>query len=119
MKRLIISLVVSVVASVILLVGAAMADGACHCMTSMYSLFPYGTYVSMHFSVDSLGLPLILLQFPLYVLVVTLVKGMRWKIGVLLFLIAMHVLAASFSLHDYCQSRRNCFLERHQTSTFS
>jgi hypothetical protein len=115
----VVSLIVSAAATAVLFVGAAMADGACHCMTSMFTLFPYGSFVMMHFSSDSFGLPLALLQFPVYAVVLTLVKGMRWKVGILLLLIALHVVAASFSLRDYCQSRRTCFLERHPTSACS
>lgn len=33
-------------------------------MTPMFTLFPYGSFVMMHFSSDSFGLPLALLQFP-------------------------------------------------------
>jgi hypothetical protein len=119
MARIVVSLIVSAAATAVLFVGAAMVDGACHCMTSMFTLFPYGSFVMMHFSSDSLGLPLALLQFPVYAVVLTLVKGMRWKVGVLLLLIALHVVAASFSLRDYCQSRRTCFLEGHRTSAWS
>lgn len=109
MARIIIALVISAVATAVLFVGAAMADGMSHSMRSMYTLFPYGTFVVMHFN-DDVGLPLALLQFPAYAIVLTITKGKRWKLCVLLLLIALHVAAASFALHDYCSSRRRCSL---------
>lgn len=108
MTRIFVALLLSAAATAVLFIGAAMADGMCHCMKSMFTLFPYGSYVMMHFSSDTVGLPLALLQFPLYVFIVMLVKGTRWKLGVLGFLIALHIAAASFALRDYCQSRRIC-----------
>ena len=119
MTRIFVTLILSAAATAILFIGAAMADGACHCMTSMFTLFPYGSFVMMHFSSDTFGLPLALLQFPLYVLLVMLINGMRWKLGVLLLLTALHVAAASFALHDYCQSRRTCMLGRDPTNRWT
>ena len=113
MKRIIIVLILSAAATAVLFVGAGMAGGACHCMTPMYTLFPYGSFVMMHFSSDGLGLPLALLQFPAYVVVLSLVRGTRRKLGVLLLLIVPHVSFASFALRDYCQTRRTCFLRRY------
>ena len=108
-RRIIVPLLISAVASVALLVGAGMAGGACHCMTPMFTLFPYGSSLMMHFSSDAFGLPLALLQFPFYVVVLLLVKGVRWKIGVLLLLVALHIAAASLGLREYCSTRRTCF----------
>lgn len=112
MARIIVALILSAVATAVLFVGAGMAGGACHCMTPMYTLFPYGSFVMMHFSSDTFGLPLALLQFPVYVLVLILLKGMRWKLSVLLFMVMLHISFASFALRDYCQSRRTCYLWR-------
>src|SRR5438552_18858893 len=106
MTRIFVTLILSATATAILFIGAAMADGACHCSTSMFTLFPYGSFVMMHFSSDTFGLPLALLQFPVYALVLTLVQGKRWKFGALLLLIALHDAAASFALRHYCQWRR-------------
>jgi hypothetical protein len=104
------ALILSAIATVALFIGAAMFDGMCHCMTAMYTVFPYGSFVMMHFSSDAWGMPLTLIQFPVYVLMVTLVRGVRWRLGVALLLILLHVAAASFALHDYCQLRRSCLL---------
>ena len=109
-ERIFIALILSSVVTAVLFMGAGMFDGMCHCMTSMYTLFPYGSFVMMHFSSDTWGLLLTLIQFPAYVLLVMLVKGVRWRLGAALLLIVLHVAAASFALHDYCQTRRSCLL---------
>jgi hypothetical protein len=119
MTRIFVALILSAAATVVLFVGAAMAGGACHCMTPMFTLFPYGSFIMMHFSSDTFGLPLALLQFPLYVLVVVLVRGMRWKVGVLLLIAALHVAAATLALSDYCQSRRTCLIRSDPTNRWT
>ena len=111
MKRLplfLLLLLLSAVGTVILLVGAGMAGGACHCMTPMFTLFPYGSFISERTSWESFGFLLLLLQFPLYVMIVTLIKGIRWKVACLVLIIALHILAAVFGFREYCQSRRTC-----------
>jgi hypothetical protein len=45
MTRIFVALLVSAAATVVLFIGAGMADGACHCMKSMFTLFPYGSFV--------------------------------------------------------------------------
>jgi hypothetical protein len=100
MKRLFRPLLLSTFGSIILFVGAAMHGGMCHCMTAMFTLFPYGSYVMMRMSLswDSVGLLLALLQFPVYAVIITVVNGVRWKIIVLLLIIVLHLVAASFAL---------------------
>jgi hypothetical protein len=106
--RIVVALILSIIVTVVLFFGAAAMDGMCHCMESMYTLFPVGSFVMMHYS-DTWGFPLTLVQFPVYMLVVGLVRGWRWRLGVAALILVLHIAAASFALHDYCQSRRNCF----------
>lgn len=100
MKRLLLSLLLSTIGTIVLFVGAAMAGAACHCMTAMFTLFPYGSLVMMTMSSDSLGLLLDLLQFPVYSVTITTVNGARWKIILLLLIVILHVVAASFALQS-------------------
>ena len=111
LMRILLALILSIVVSAVLFVGAAMYGGMCHCMTAMFSLFPYGTYVMMHFSSDSWGLLLTFLQFPAYVLLVMLIKGWRYRLAAAILFIALHGVAASFALHDYCQQRATCIVQ--------
>jgi hypothetical protein len=109
-KRLLIALTLSVVVTIVLVIGAAMYGGMCHCSTAMFTLFPFGAFVMMKTSWESSGLLLALVQFPLYALIVTVVNGTRMRVIVLLLIVALHILGASFALHDYCQSRHRCEL---------
>jgi hypothetical protein len=114
--KILVALILSCIGSFVLFIGAGMAGGACHCMKPMFTLFPYGSFAMMHFSSDTFGLPLALLQFPVYVLAVTLVKGARWKLGVVLLVVLLHVAAVSFALTDFCRSRPTCLLWRDPTN---
>jgi hypothetical protein len=114
--RTVVALILSIVAGVLLFIAAGMASGACHCMKPMFSIFPYGSFAMTHFSSDTFGFPLALLQFPVYVLVVSLVKGTRWKVCALLLVVILHVAAVSFALTDFCRSRPTCLLWRDQTN---
>ena len=73
--------------------------------------FPYGAFTTMTLSSDTLGFLLIAIQFPLYAVIIVLVKGARWRVIALLLVVASHVLAASLALHDYCRWRRRCAVE--------
>jgi hypothetical protein len=110
MKRLLLALPLSLAVTIVLFAGAAMYGGMCHCETAMYAFFPYGSFAMIRMSWDSLGLLMMLVQFPIYSVIITVVNGARRKVMVLLLIVALHALAASFALHDYCQSRRRCAL---------
>ena len=121
MKRLLLLLLVlllSAVSTIVLLVGAGMAGGACHCMTPMFTLFPYGSFITERTSWENLGFLLLLLQFPLYVTIVTMIKGVRWKVASLLLIVALHVLASTFGLRAYCQSRHTCAISTPSNKSF-
>jgi hypothetical protein len=111
MKRLLLFLLIlllSVVGTVVLLIGAGMAGGACHCMTPMFTLFPYGSLITERTSWETFGFVLLLVQFPLYVTIVTIIKGVRWKVASLILIAILHVTTSYFGLGAYCQSRHTC-----------
>jgi hypothetical protein len=91
-------LIVSAVLGFVLMVLAAMGDGMSHNSKSMYTLFPYGTIVSMRTSWENLGTVLLFIQFPLYALIVNLVRPLRWKAIALVLIIAIHVLTVVLSM---------------------
>src|SRR5205085_6778262 len=108
MKRLLLLLLLlllSVLGTIVLLVGAGMAGGACHCMTPMFTLFPYGTFITERTSWENFAFVLLLAQFPLYVTIVAVIRGVRWKIASLILIAALHVTVAYFGLRSFCQSR--------------
>src|SRR5712692_10019002 len=106
--RLLLLLLLSVVGTIVLLIGAGMAGGACHCMTPMFTLFPYGSFITERTSWENFGFFLLLAQFPLYVIIVTIIKGVRWKVASLVLIAALHLTASYFGLRAYCQSRHTC-----------
>ena len=94
MTRYFVALIVTVVATAVLLTLAGMADGMCHCMTSMYTLFPYGTMISMRTSWEFTGLVVTFIQFPVYVTILLILKSTESRVMALIAIIAIHVLAA-------------------------
>ena len=105
MARFIVGLILAVVASVVLFVLAAMADGMSHSMNAMFTLFPYGTILGMRGTWDDLWLPLTFIQFPLYVLVVMSLKGKRAKTAAVIVILVIHVITARVGLRSYGTSR--------------
>ena len=98
---LIVSLIVSAILGVVLIVLAAMFDGMSHSSKSMYTLFPYGTSVVMRTRWSSIGLVLLVIQFPLYALILNLVRPLRWKALALVLIVAIHVLAVVLGMRAY------------------
>jgi hypothetical protein len=109
MNRTAISILLSFVAAGALLLFAGFADAACHCMTSMFVLFPYGATIFNMTDWQGIGLLMMVLQFPLYTVALLTSGSLRLRIGVLLVLIALHSGAAFFTLRGFCKSRRTCW----------
>ena len=55
MVRFIVGLIVSFIAGAVLFDLAAMADGMSNSMNAMFTLFPYGTFVSVRTSWENTG----------------------------------------------------------------
>jgi hypothetical protein len=102
MKRLVrpllIAITISIVVTVVLFFVAGFMGGACHCMTPVSVLFPYGTFVTMRTSYEATGFYLGLGQFPLYAIVITLARR-RWLAAALVLII--HSIAAAGALTMY------------------
>lgn len=99
MGKYFVAIVISVLGTVLLQFLAGMAGGMCHCMTSMYSLFPFGTTVEMHTSYELLGMLLTYVQFPLYTIVVMLLKDAQLRAIGSILIAVIHVLAAVVALN--------------------
>lgn len=99
MIRIIVALGISAAATAVLLTVARTADGACLCTTPMYALFPYGTYVMMRSSSDIFGMSLALIQFPIYVVVPTLIKETSLRLFVLVGFVVLHIAFAAIALN--------------------
>jgi hypothetical protein len=100
MKTLLIGILIGVVLSVFFFVLAALSDGACHCVKPTIIFFPYAG-IALACSWESVSLPLIALQFPIYSVVMAKVRGGRWKVLALLILLVFHAAAATVGLKLY------------------
>lgn len=105
MKRrllsLLIALSISVVMTVVLFFTAGFAGGACHCMTPVSVLFPFGTFIGMRTSWENTGLVATIFQFPLYAIIVAIVSGWRWKLLALALILVVHSVAAIGAVNMY------------------
>jgi hypothetical protein len=105
MKRITVSLLralpISVAVTILLFFASAFYGGVCHCETLISILFPYGTFISMRTSWDSIGLAAILLQFPFYAIVIAIVNGRRSRLLVSLLILIVHSIAAVGALTMY------------------
>ena len=95
---LMVSLIGSAVMGVVLMFLAAMGDGMSHNSRSMYTLFPYGTILSMRTDWENLGTVLLFIQFPFYALILNLVRPLWWKAIALVLIMAIHVMTVVLSM---------------------
>jgi hypothetical protein len=100
MKTLIISILIGVALSVLFFVLAVLSDGACHCVKPTVVFFPYAG-IALARSWESVSLPLMAIQFPLYSVIVAMVRGSRRKTLVFIALFACHVVVTLVGLKLY------------------
>ncbi len=105
MKRLVLSLLiaipVSAVITVLLLFAAGFAGGACHCMTPVSVLFPYGTFITMRTRFEAIGFYSDILQFPVYATVVAILNDWRRRLVGSVVILITHSIAAIGALTMY------------------
>ena len=98
MKRLILPLLIavpiSIVITILFLFAAGFAGGACHCMTPVSVLFPYGTFITMRTRFETAGFYSDVFQFPVYATIIALVHGWRKRLVVSFVLLVIHSVAA-------------------------
>ena len=83
-----------IVLTVVFFLITAFADGACHCVKPTIIVFPYAA-LALSRSWESASLPLIVLQFPIYSILIAKVTGTRLKLLTLAIVIALHVVTAT------------------------
>ncbi|HKQ53103.1 MAG TPA: hypothetical protein VJT74_12080 [Pyrinomonadaceae bacterium] len=93
-------------------------SGGGHSLAAMAVLFPYGLAAELLLedtSAEFVGHILLIIQFPLYALLLANVKGgRRWL--VLLGLLAAHIIAAAISLNVYRSSKAQNYIGRSNAS---
>lgn len=92
------ALVVSVLGTVVLQFLAGMAGGMCHCMTSTYTLFPFGSMIEMHSSWETLGFLLTMFQFPIYTIIVMVLRSTQARVIAATVIAAIHAVGAWIAL---------------------
>jgi hypothetical protein len=97
MKNILIGLAIGVVLTVLSFILAALADGACHCVKPTIIFFPYAA-LALTRSWESISLPLMALQFPIYAISIAKVRGIRWKLLTFIILVLLHVGSAAIGL---------------------
>ena len=98
MKKLLISLGVALVLTLVFSILAGMGGGACHCNTPLQVLFPFMSMLGVHDADNALGELLWGLQMPAYTLSVAYARGETWKGIALLVILVLHTLAISFAV---------------------
>lgn len=105
MKRLALSLLIalpiSIVVTVVLFFAAGFAGGACHCMTPVSVLFPYGTFIGIRTSWERTGLCATILQFPLYATVIAIAGSWRRRLLASGVILVVHSIAAVSAVNMY------------------
>ena len=97
-RSLLIAIPISIVVTVVLFFVAGFLGGACHCMTPVSVLFPYGTFITMRTSYPALGFYLDLCQFPLYAIAIAIARSRRLAFIIVL---VVHTIAAAGALTMY------------------
>jgi hypothetical protein len=101
MKRVLIAILAGVILSVFFFALAVVSDGACHCVKPTIILFPYSAIALEGLAWDSISLPLMAIQFPLYAVILAKVKGSRHRTLAFVVLLALHTAATLVGLKLY------------------
>ena len=100
-KRLIISLLISTGLTVLLFFASGFAGGACHCMTPVTVFFPYGTFMVMRTSWETVGSLTDLFQFSFYGTILAIIDGGRKRFLVFILLTVLHLAAVVLALTSH------------------
>jgi len=101
MKRLFIATLAGIVLTVVFFALAGFFGGACHCVTPTTIFFPYAAIVFGTTSWDSIGLVLITLQFPAYVMTLVSWGGIKRRALAFIILFLSHTAAIIIGLKVY------------------
>jgi hypothetical protein len=101
MKRTLIAIAIGIILTVVFFALAGFFGGACHCVTPTAIFFPYAAIVFGITSWDSVGLVLIALEFPLYAIVLIVVRGIKWWAISFAILLLGHTVALLVGLKVY------------------
>lgn len=112
MKKTLLAILIGFVLMVLFYALGALFSGGGHDLTAIIAFFPYSLFVSIlteDTRWDRFGgfvdMTLLVLQFPVYAIILATIKSGRLKVIALVILLVLHVLAAIVGLRIYYQSR--------------
>ena len=91
-------ILVGILITLALGVAGGMFGGACHCVTPISVVFPYGTLVTMHTSWQTFGFMIAVIQFPLYGVLWGNIRGTRARVVLAIALLGIHCSAIILAL---------------------
>jgi hypothetical protein len=98
MKRILVGILVGIAFTILFFLVAMFSDGACHCVKPTIIFFPYSSIALEKLAWDSISLPLMILQFPIYSMLLAGIKNRTKKALILLTLLTCHLVAATIGL---------------------
>src|SRR3954453_1918129 len=96
MKKSLIGIVAGIGLTGVFFLLTALADGACHCVKPTIIVFPYAA-LALSRSWESASLPLLVLQFPIYSILMAKTQGIRLKVLTLAIVVALHAVTATLA----------------------
>jgi hypothetical protein len=112
MKKTLLAILIGVALMVLFYALGALFSGGGHDLTAMISFFPYSLSISLstkdtgwdRFN-DFADMALLILQFPVYAIILATIKSGRLKVVALVILLVLHVAAVVIGLRIYSLSR--------------
>ena len=98
MKRILVGILVGILVTVLFFLVAMFSDGACHCVRPTIIFFPYSAIALEKSAPDLMSLALMVLQFPIYSVLLAGIKNRTRRVLTALTLLACHLIAASMGL---------------------
>ena len=100
MKGILLALLIGIALTTVAILGAGMAGGACHCETPTIVFFPFAMLGVYGLRWESISLPLVLLQYPVYSLFLAAVRKVSSNAFalVLLIMIVIHTVGSLLAM---------------------
>jgi hypothetical protein len=100
MKTIVVALIIGSVLEILFFAMAAVAGGACHCVTPTMILFPYAAILLGGPSWESMSTVAMIVEFPLYSVIIGAVRG-RAKVLAILAVTVCHIAGIVVALKLY------------------
>jgi flagellar basal body-associated protein FliL len=110
MKKTLLAILIGLALMVLFYALGALFSGGGHDLTAMIAFFPYSLSLGLStkdtpWSSDFVDMALLILQFPVYAIILATIKSGRLKVIALVILLVLHVAAVIICLRIYYLSR--------------